>query len=62
MALDRLSGQAVCHSHFTAREKVGVGGFVGAGAGVDVFLKEVVLLLLPSFEQEMFQCISWSHY
>jgi len=31
-----VSGQTVCTGHFTAREKAGFGGWVGAGAGLDV--------------------------
>ena len=52
-----VSGQTVCTDHFTAREKAGVGGWVGAGAGLDVFEKRV-LLLLPRFEPQIFQHIS----
>jgi len=62
MALDRLRGQAVCPSHFTAREIAGVGGCVSAGAVLDFFKKEMGLFLLSNFEQKMFQCISWSLY
>jgi len=35
-----VSGQAVCPSHFTAREKAGVGGCVGAVDGLDVLEKK----------------------
>jgi len=31
-----VSGQTVCTGHFTAREKARIGGWVGAGAGLDV--------------------------
>jgi len=34
-----LSGQTVCTGHFTAREEAGVGGWVSAGAGLDVLEK-----------------------
>jgi len=34
-----VSGQTVCTGHFIAREKAGVGGWVGAGAGLDVLEK-----------------------
>jgi len=32
-------GQAVCPSYFAAREKAGFGGWVGAGAVLDVLEK-----------------------
>jgi len=32
-----VSGQTVCIGHFTAREKAGFGGWVGVGAGLDVW-------------------------
>ena len=32
-----VSGQTACSGHFTAREKARVGGWVSAGAGLDVF-------------------------
>ena len=31
-----VSGQTDCLGHFTAREKAGVGAWVGAGAGLGV--------------------------
>jgi hypothetical protein len=32
-------GQTDCLGHFTAREKAGIGGWVGAGAGLNVLEK-----------------------
>lgn len=29
-----VSSQTICPGHFTAREKAGVGGWVGTGAGL----------------------------
>jgi len=34
-----VSGQTVCTGQFTAREKAAVGGWVGAGTGLDVLEK-----------------------
>jgi len=31
-----VSGQTVCTGHYTARERAGVAGWMGAGAGLDV--------------------------
>jgi len=38
LALDRCEWSD-CTGHFTAREKAGVGDWVGAGAGLDVLEK-----------------------
>jgi hypothetical protein len=48
-----VSSQTVCPSHFTAREKAGVGDRVGAGAGLGV-LRKRVLLFLPRLELQIF--------
>ena len=34
-----VSGETVRPGHFTAREKAGVGGWMGTGAGLDVLEK-----------------------
>jgi len=34
-----VGGQTVCPGHFTAGDKAGFGGWVGAGAGLDVLEK-----------------------
>jgi len=34
-----VSGQTVCPGHFTAGDKAGVGGWMGAGAGLVVLEK-----------------------
>jgi len=36
VGLDGCEWSDCLHCHFTAREKAGVGGWVGAGAGLDV--------------------------
>ena len=55
-----MIGQTVCPGHFTATDKALV--FIELEAGwalelVSTFGEEIVLLFLPKFELQIFQCI-----